>query len=122
MFLHIAQIEQWIKLTSRDSATISATRAIFQDSIIKSTEHTDWHVIIRLPITLTATEKGTFINTGFNILKQDIDPIREDFELYLLVSLNDELKFLFPLNLATDLVCNRFTDEEVFDEIIHHFC
>ncbi len=121
MFLHIAQIEQWIKLNSRDSATISATRAIFQDSIVTSTEHPDWHAIIRLPITLTATKKGTFINTGFNIFKQAIDPISEDIELFLLVRLDDELKSLFPLNLATDLVCNRFTDEEVFDEIIHHF-
>jgi hypothetical protein len=60
------------------------------------------------------------MSTGFNILKQAIDPISEEIELYLLVSLNDES--LFPLNLATDLVCNRFTDEEVFDEIIHHFC
>ncbi len=62
------------------------------------------------------------MSTGFNILKQAIDPISEDFELYLLVSLNDELKSLFPLNLATDLVCDRFMDEDVFDEIIHYFC
>ncbi len=45
-----------------------------------------------------------------------VEPITEDFERYILGSLIDELNSLFPLSLATDFVCDRFLDEDVFSE------
>jgi hypothetical protein len=95
----IAEIEQWIKITSGNN-TFSATRAIFKDSICTNTESTDQHSLIRLPITQTSTEKCTF-------------------ERYLLGSLIDELNALFPLSLATDFVCDRFLEDEVFKETMN---
>jgi hypothetical protein len=53
---------------------------------------------------------------GFCNLKTVVEPITEDFERYILGSLIDELNSLFPLSLATDLVCERFLDEDVFSE------
>jgi hypothetical protein len=53
---------------------------------------------------------------GFGNLKTVIDPITEDFERYLLGSLIDEMNSLFPLSLATDFVCDRFLEDEVFCE------
>jgi hypothetical protein len=84
-----------------------ATRVIFKDSIVTSIEHTDQHVIIRLPPFTDGNRKGTLLSTSFNILKQAIDPIREDFKHYLLASLNDKLNSLFPGNLVKDFVCDR---------------
>jgi hypothetical protein len=75
--------------------------------IVTSTEHTDQHVIIRLPPLTDGNRKGTLFSTSFNILKQAIDPIREDFKHYLLASLNDKLNSLFPGNLVKDFVCDR---------------
>jgi hypothetical protein len=46
-----------------------------------------------LPFTQTATEKDPFISTDFNILKQAIDLISEDFERYLLASLIDVISW-----------------------------
>ncbi len=46
----LREIEQWIKITSENNDTILATRAIFRDSIKSSTEDTDQHTLIRLPI------------------------------------------------------------------------
>lgn len=49
-FRVIAEIEQWVKITSGTSDTISATGAIFKDSITSSMEGTDHNTLIRLPI------------------------------------------------------------------------
>jgi hypothetical protein len=114
----IAEIEQWIKSTSGND-TISATRAIFKDSITAGTECTDQHTLIRLPITQTSTEKCTFESMGFGNLKTVVDPITEDFERYLLGSLIDELNSLYPLSLATEFVCDRFLEDEVFSETMN---
>jgi hypothetical protein len=111
----IAEIEHWVQITS-GSDTISATRAIFKDSITTHTDSTDQPALIRLPISQTATEKCTFESRGFGHLKKLIDPISEDFERYLLSSLIDEVNALFPLNLATDFICDRYLEEEVFSE------
>jgi riboflavin biosynthesis pyrimidine reductase len=56
---------------------------------------------------------------GFCNLKTVVEPITEDFERYLLGSLTDELNALFPLSLATDFVCDRFLEDEVFNEIMN---
>jgi hypothetical protein len=44
------------------------------------------------------------------------EPISEEYKKYLLTSLIDELNNLFPLNLATDFICDTYTDREVFDK------
>jgi hypothetical protein len=44
----------------------------------------------------------------------------QGFERYMLSTLVDELNSLFPLSLATDFVCDRFLDEDVFDETKNH--
>jgi hypothetical protein len=35
---------------------------------------------------------------------------------YLLLSLIEEINHLFPMDLATDFICDRYTDSDVFDE------
>jgi hypothetical protein len=111
----IAEVEQWVKHTS-GTDTISASRAIFKESITSSTDTADEQTLLRLPLTQTGTEKGTFVSTGFCNLKTVVEPISEDFERYLLASLIDEMNNLFPLNLATDFVCDRFLEEDAFEE------
>jgi hypothetical protein len=107
----IAEIEQWVKLTSGSNNTISATRAIFKDSINSCTDGTDTRIFIRLPISQTSSEEFTFVSTGFGSLKRAVEHISEDFERYLLASLIEELNRLFPLSLASDFVCERFLDD-----------
>jgi hypothetical protein len=102
----IAEVEHWVRITS-GSDTISATRAIFKDSITMHTDSIDQPTLIRLPISQTATEKCTFESRGFGHLRRFIDPISEDFKRYLLSNLIDEVNTLFPLNLATDFICDR---------------
>ncbi len=112
----IAEIEHWVRMTTRGTDTVSATRAIFADSLYGNTEHHDQQCILRLPASQTSTEKITYITTGFGNLKTAAEPISEEFERYLLTSLIEELNNLFPVNLATDFICDRFMDTEVFDE------
>jgi hypothetical protein len=112
----IAEIEHWVRLTTRGTDTVSATRAIFADSLYGTHEHHDQQCILRLPSSQISTEKSTYITTGFGNLKTAAEPISEEFEKYLLTSLIEELNNLFPMNLATDFICDRFMDSEVFDE------
>ncbi len=114
----IAEIEQWVSITS-GTDTISATRSILKDSICTHSDGTDQHTLIRLPVSQTATEKCTFESMGFGHLRQTIDPISEDFERYMLGSLIDEMNALFPLNLAADFICDRFLEDEVFDDAMN---
>ncbi len=60
--------------------------------------------------------KKAHTSPGFGNLKTAVEPISEEFEKYLLTSLIEELNNLFPVNLATDFICDRFMDSEVFDE------
>ncbi len=76
-------------------------------------------MLIKLPITQTATEKGTFESMGFSNLKMVVDSIKEDFERYLVGSLIDEMNNFFPLSQATDFVFYRFLEEEVFGETMN---
>ncbi len=98
-------------MTTRGTDTVSATRAIFADSLFGTHEHPDQQCILRLPSSQISTEKSTYITTGFGNLKTAAEPISEEFEKYLLTSLIDEL-----VNLATEIICDRFMDSEVFDE------
>jgi hypothetical protein len=64
----IAEIEHWVRLTSRSTDTISTTRAIFADSLNGSHEHQDQHFILRLPSSQSNTDKSTYISTCFGNL------------------------------------------------------
>jgi hypothetical protein len=44
------------------------------------------------------------------------EPISEKFEKYLLLSLIEEINHLFPMDLATDFIFDRYMDSDVFDE------
>jgi hypothetical protein len=45
-----------------------------------------------------------------------VDPLSKEDEKSLLVLLLEELNNLYPLKLGTDIICNRFSEEKVFDE------
>jgi hypothetical protein len=60
----IAEIEQWITITSSGTGNISATRAIFAESIRTSKTCTDQQHILRLPINQHSNENCTFISKG----------------------------------------------------------
>jgi lysophospholipase L1-like esterase len=111
----LAEIEHWVSITSVGTDEISATRKAFMDSLRTSTSTLDIQQIIRLPVSQTSQEKTTFVTTGFNNLKTAVEPISEEEEKSLLVLMLDELNNLYPVNLCTDVICDRFTDEEVFD-------
>jgi hypothetical protein len=112
----IAEVELWIKLTSTGTDTVSATRAIFMESLTTNTDTHDTQIILRFPASQTNGEKCTFVSSGLGNLKTAADPISEEFENYLLTSLVDELNSLFPVGLDTDFICDRHIDIEVFDE------
>ncbi len=57
-----------------------------------------------------------FVVTGFDNLKTAVEPLTEDDEKSLLTLLLEELNALYPVNLDTDVVCDRFMEDEVFDE------
>jgi hypothetical protein len=57
-------------------------------------------------------EKHTFIVAGFDNLKTAVEPMSEEDEKSLLVLLIEELNNLFPVNLCTDIVCDRYLDSE----------
>jgi hypothetical protein len=112
----IAETEHWVSITSTGTDEISATRAAFMDTLRSSTSASTAQHIIRLPISQTSTEKTTFVTTGFDNLKTAVEPISEDEEKTLLNLLIEELNNLYPVNLCMDIVCDRFLDEEVFDD------
>jgi hypothetical protein len=53
---------------------------------------------------------------GFNNLKRAVDPMSEEDEKAILALLPEELNDLYPLNLCTDIICDRFMEGDVFDE------
>jgi hypothetical protein len=112
----IAEIEHWVSITSRGTDEISATRAAFMDTLRTSTSASTAQHIIRLPTLQTSTEKTTFVTTGFDNLKTAVEPITEDEEKTLLNLLVEELNNLYPVNLCMDIVCDRFMEEDVFDD------
>jgi hypothetical protein len=59
---------------------------------------------------------STFITTGFDNLKTAVEPINEDEEKNLLNLLIEELNNLYPVSLCMDIVCDRFMEEDVFDD------
>jgi hypothetical protein len=67
---------------------------------------------------MASTEKQPYIVAGFDNLKTAVEPLSEEDEKALLILLLKELNNLFPVNLATEIVCDRYTDSsnEVFTE------
>jgi hypothetical protein len=57
-----------------------------------------------------------FVVSGFDNLKTAVEPLTEDDEKSILTLLLEELNSLYPVNLDTDVVCDRFIEEEVFDD------
>jgi hypothetical protein len=112
----IAEIEHWVSITATGTDEISATRKAFMSTLRTDRNNNTMQHIIRLPINQNSLEKATFVTLGFNNLKTAVDPMSEDEEKSLLVLLLEELNNLYPLNLCTDVICDRFLEEDVFDD------
>jgi hypothetical protein len=95
---------------------ISATRRAFANSLRSTTSSGNHEHIIRLPASLATTERQSFVVSGFDNLKTAIEPLDEDDEKNLLAVLIEELNDLYPVNLDTDIICDRFMDGNVFEE------
>jgi hypothetical protein len=110
----IAEIEQWVTCTGNSTDDISATRKSFMASL-RTSEHKQQHQhIMRLPASQFSTEKLPFVSVGFDNLKTAVDPLGEEDEKALISLLIDELNNLYPVNLCTDIICDRFMEDEVF--------
>jgi hypothetical protein len=112
----IAEIEHWVSITAIGTDEISAMRKAFMSTLRTDKNNNSMQHIIRLPINQNSLEKATFVTLGFDNLKMAVDPISEDEEKSLLVLLLEELNNLYPLNLCTDVICDRFLEEDVFDD------
>jgi hypothetical protein len=113
----LAEIEQWVINASHGLDDISATRKAFATSLSSSTSSQTSHEhIIRLPVSLISSEKASFVVTGFDNLKTAVEPLEEEDEKSLLSVLVEELNGLYPVNLDTDFICDRFTESSVFED------
>ncbi len=112
----MAEVEQWVLSTMQGTDDISATRKAFANSLCTSTLSHAHNYILRLPATQTNSEKVSFLVSGFDNLKTAVEPLSEEDEKALLVLLLEELNNLYPLNLCTDVICDRFMEDEVFTE------
>jgi hypothetical protein len=117
----MAEFGHWVCTVSQGVDDISATLAIFTSSLLSESSHhgtTTCEHLIRLPTSMVCTDKLPYIVAGFDNLKTAVDPLSEEDERVLLMSLLDELNSLFPVNLSTDVVCDRYTDStnEVFSD------
>ncbi len=72
--------------------------------------------VIKLPASIASAERQPFVVSGFDNLKTAVEPMEEEDEKNLLALLIEELNDLYPVNLDTDIVCDRFTENNVFDE------
>jgi hypothetical protein len=69
---------------------------------------------MRLPASQHSSEKVTFLSVGFDNLKTAVDPLDEEDEKSLISLMLDELNNLYPVNLCTDVICDRFMEDDVF--------
>jgi hypothetical protein len=95
---------------------ISATRKSFATSLRTNKSKSAFQHVIRLPPSQTSGKRMPFVVTGFDKLKTAVEPMCEEDEKSLLVLLLEELNSLHPMNLDTDIICDRFMEDEVFDE------
>jgi hypothetical protein len=112
----LAEIEHWVSITATGTDEISATRKAFMSTLRTNTNNNSMQHIIRLPINQHSLEKATFVTIGFDNLKTAVDPISQDEEKALLDLMLEELNNLYPLNLCTEVICDRFLEEDVFDD------
>ncbi len=89
-------------------------------SIRNKPAHQQKHPCIPACLQATAyTDKGErvpFVVIGFDNLKTAVEPMSKEDEKSLLVLLLEELNSLYPVNLDTDVICDRFMKDKVFDE------
>jgi hypothetical protein len=95
---------------------ISATRKAFATTLPTDVSSSAYSHVIKLPSTQSGGERVSFVVSGFDNLKSAVDPIAEEDEKALLVLLLEELNTLYPVNLDTDIVCDRFMGDDVFDD------
>jgi hypothetical protein len=112
----MAEVEQWVISTVQGTDDISATRKAFANSLSTDTLSRTHDYILRLPASQANSEKLSFLVSGFDNLKTAVEPMTEEDEKALLVLLLEELNSLYPLNLCTDVICDRFLEDEVFTE------
>ncbi len=112
----MGEIEQWVHITSVGAEDISATRKSFAASLREDTSSTSMQHIIRLPPSQLGGEKVPFVVTGFDNLKTAIEPMSEEEEKALITLLIEELNSLYPVNLDMDIVWDRFTGDNVFED------
>jgi hypothetical protein len=112
----MAEVEQWVISTMQGTDDISAACKAFTNSLRADTLSRAHDYILRLPASQTNSEKVSFLVSGFDNLKTAVEPMSEEDEKALLVLLLEELNSLYPLNLCTDVICDRFMEDEVFTE------
>jgi hypothetical protein len=109
------EIEHWVSIVSHGIDNTSASRTLCAShlrTLTTSAQGTSAEHLIRLPSSLTSMEKHTFIVAGFDNLKSAVEPMSEEDKKSLLVLLIEELNDLFPVNLCTDIVCDRYLDND----------
>ncbi len=110
----LAEIQQWVHCTSIGTDDIFATRKVFATTLRTDTSSSAHSHVIKLPSTQSGGERVSFVVSGFHNLKSAVDPMAEEDEKVLLVLLLEELNTLYPVNLDTDIVCDRFMEADVF--------
>jgi hypothetical protein len=111
----MAEVEHWIRTVTHGIDDISAARNLFASNLrtlSANSSSTSTDHLIRLPSSLTSTEKLPFIFAGLDNLKMAVEPVSEEDEKSLLVLLLEELNNLLPVNLCTDIVCDRYLDHK----------
>jgi hypothetical protein len=112
----LAEIEHWVSMASQGHDDISATRRSFANSLRSTSTSGKHEHVIKLPASLVNSERQSFVVSGFDNLKTAVEPMEEEEEKNLLALLIEELNDLYPVNLDTDFVCDRFTEKNVFEE------
>jgi hypothetical protein len=110
------EVEHWVSISANSTDDISATRTAFAAKLLNSTSTHAKQQIIQIPVSQTSTKKCTFVAMGFDNLKTAVVPMNEEDDKAILVLLLDELNDLYPLNLCTDIICDRLREGDVFDE------
>ncbi len=109
----MAEINQWIASTSELNNDITATRALW-DSLIRTRTHgNDCKHILRLPVSQSTRELGTYTSGGFSNLTAAA-PLNEESECSLVLSLIHDLNEIYATGLCEQPVIDRFMEGDVF--------
>ncbi len=109
----LAKIEHWICTLSHGTDEISPACNSFATSLHTAKNLSTHEQIIRLPASLTSTERLPFIVTRFDNLKTAVKPMSKEDEKSL-----KKLNSLFPVHLSIEIVCDRFMENKnnVFED------